>query len=812
MSYEKTAESRSSFRVRPALRLFTDPAQRITILLVTAALVVFSSSGIISEYFSPSNFEIGEIATRTVRAPRDLFVEDALNTERQRSDAERAVRRVFEHDDVDFINTTKPLRMLFESINAFSSDPSDATKGKIALEPQERMQLEKSLDLSFTEKEWEVLEDRSLWPILEQIARRLVHPILHKGIISDKAPLESVLSRSGATLINKESGLEQTILNESVIYDEKEADQVFESLIPASGYKRGEEFDSLVRKLGTYLLKPNVRFDRERTADRLKVAREGVEPVYYQIRRGETIVRAGDRVSPSQEGKLTRLSDLQGTKSLLVGMFSFYVLCCTILFVLYSFAARSLQGFKPAPSELLALALVFLGSIFLERLGVLLGSSLSFSFPDVDPGSFALVAPLATGGILLQAILGPAYVVYFVISFALLTGLVQEDAWLKLILICIGNFVGTLAIQKTSRRSAFLSASLRVALINVLLTLCYVVLFPQFGASSAAAAILSASIGGLLAGVIAASLLPVFEFAGGYVTAMKLLELASLDRPLLRELSLQAPGTWNHSIVMGQLGEVAAEAIGANPLLTRVGAYYHDIGKAKKPLYFVENQPSRDNRHDRLTPSMSALIIRAHVKDGIEMGKAARLPAPLLDFIPQHHGTALIEYFYDKALKDAEPGEVIDENLFRYPGPKPQTKEAGILMLADQVEAISRTIADPTPAKIQGMVQKVINRVFASGQLDESELTLKDLHYIAKSFSRVLTGIVHRRIEYPEPTDRGTQKPESAQAPLIATEETPKRTAELPNTHEKNGLKRAEPSTEKPAQAETKETLKRLGI
>jgi cyclic-di-AMP phosphodiesterase PgpH len=764
-----------------------DTAIRIAVLLATAFLIAISSSGLISQYFDADDFQAGEISSRTIRASRDIFVEDVLSTEQQRVEAERSARRVFEFDDPTPTGIRRQLRGFFTTLDAFSDDPG-ALKGIAKLEPQEIAQLEKTFSLSFTEDEWVQLQDRANWMVLESSIAGLVFPILHRGVIADKAPLESVLERSGATLFNKDSRTEQPLLSESALYDLTEAYQVFETLFPERGFNRGVGFDSVVRKLGLSLLKPNVRFDREKTAERISKARQRVEPVYFQIKRGETIVRAGDQIDKIQAGKLLRLREYQGTRSAWPGAISYFALTVATLLIIFSFSVRFLPGFKPGLKELSVLSLTLVGSVVLERLGELVGVALNFNYPDIEASSFSLVAPYAAGGILLQTILGPSYVMFFTLSFALLAGVVVEEFWLKLLLIVLGNLVGTLIIQRSSRRSTFLLAALRVAVVNVVAALCYLILFPEHGLQSGVAAVLCAAAGGLLSGIFAAGLLPLAEHIGGYVTSMKLLELASLDRPLLRELSLQAPGTWNHSIIMGQLGEMAAEAIGANSVLTRVGAYYHDIGKARKPLYFVENQAGGENRHDRLTPSMSALIIRSHVKDGIEMARSAKLPEPLIDFICQHHGTALIEFFYDKAVKEGPEGEVIDENLFRYPGPKPQTKESGIMMLADQVEAISRTMNDPTPSKIQGMVQKVINRVFASGQLDESELTLKDLHIIAKSFSRVLTGIVHRRVEYPEQDDS------------------------VSNVDEKGGEQRSEPRSAKSTSSQTDTPLKRLGL
>jgi hypothetical protein len=239
----------------------------------------------------------------------------------------------------------------------------------------------------------------------------------------------------------------------------------------------------------------------------------------------------------------------------------------------------------------------------------------------------------------------------------------------------------------------------------------------------------------------------------GLTTDIKLLELANLDQPLLRELMVQSPGTYHHSVIVSNMVEATAEAVKANPLLAKVAAYYHDIGKIRKPLYFIENQRANENKHEKLAPSMSSLVLISHIKDGVELAKQYKLGREITDIIRQHHGTSLISFFYQKAKeqsekKGAKSGQVKEED-FRYPGPKPQTKEAGLVMLADVVEAASKTLVDPTAARIQGMVQRIIKRVFSDGQLDECELTLKDLNEIARSFNKTLSGIFHHRIEYP---------------------------------------------------------------
>lgn len=239
-------------------------------------------------------------------------------------------------------------------------------------------------------------------------------------------------------------------------------------------------------------------------------------------------------------------------------------------------------------------------------------------------------------------------------------------------------------------------------------------------------------------------------------TDLVFLELTDFNNPLLRELAAKAPGTFHHSIVMGNLAEQAAKEVGANQILTRVGCYYHDIGKIIKPEYFVENQTGNGdvNKHERLNPALSAKMIMAHVKYGIELAEKYRIPKEVIDFIPMHHGTTLVSYFYEKAKSDpAFSGESIHDYIYRYPGPKPQTKETGIVMLADAVEAATRAIDEPTPSKIETQIDAIIKSRFIEGELDECELTLKDLIKIRKSFLKTLVGIHHQRIKYPASTD-----------------------------------------------------------
>jgi putative nucleotidyltransferase with HDIG domain len=362
----------------------------------------------------------------------------------------------------------------------------------------------------------------------------------------------------------------------------------------------------------------------------------------------------------------------------------------------------------------------------------------------------------------------------------------------------VSSLVAAYGVEHCRERGIFIKAGLKVSAYNIVLALSIESLYGSFYSLEALVAFSAAFIGGILVGVIATGILPVIEMAFGYTTDIKLLELANLEQPLLRELVVQAPGTHHHSVIVSNMVEATAEAVNANPLLAKVAAYYHDIGKMRKPRYFIENQSGSENKHEKLAPSMSSLILISHVKDGVELGKEHKLGRELIDIIRQHHGTSLITFFYEKAKEHSEKKGAksvhVKEEGFRYPGPKPQTKEAGLVMLADFVEAASRTLVDPTAARIQGLVQKIIKNVFSDGQLDECGLTLKDLHEIAKSFNNTLTGIFHHRIEYPESVTR---------TPLS-------RKGEDGNTDK---LGAGDPRARKPGdKKKTGESLKRLGL
>lgn len=401
------------------------------------------------------------------------------------------------------------------------------------------------------------------------------------------------------------------------------------------------------------------------------------------------------------------------------------------LIFLYLLKRDVLESF----SQLLIIALLVVAEMALAYALVL---KLGFSF---------YLIPITLGSMLLTLLLG--YEVGLIYSF--LIGFLLEIVFnfsfnLDIISIVTGS-VATFSVRGVKERYKFY----RPMLYNSLSYLVMIYLFEVLKGTQAQAILEQCSYGiinGFFSTFLAMGLLPIFEYLFDITTDITLLELSDLNRPVLKRLALEAPGTYHHSIVVGNLAEAAAKALNANPLLARVGAYYHDIGKVEKPEYFVENQMGAKSKHEKLSPSMSALILESHVKEGTELALKEHLPKKLTDMIREHHGTTLMAYFYKKAL-DQGVSEA-QEAEYRYPGPKPRSKEAAILMLADAVEAASRTLEEPKPARIMTLIKKIIMDKFEQEELEECELTLKDLHVIEESFLPILIGVFHPRIDYPE--------------------------------------------------------------
>ena len=431
-----------------------------------------------------------------------------------------------------------------------------------------------------------------------------------------------------------------------------------------------------------------------------------------------------------------------------------------LAFILLKTMLAAWLGERPAGfKDLLFLASLLVLALLSVRGYFLFAGALTRAHAGLEARALAFGAPLALAPLLAALFLGRRVGLLMALAGALLTALSRSPAGDLFFYYLVSGSVAAHLAAAEGTRLDLVKAGLRSAGAGALVLAGLALYRGWLVSSGFALGLVAVGLGGALAGVLAAGLAPLAEMIFGYTTSTRYLELASLDHPLLRELMLKAPGTYHHSLVVSSLAEAAAREIGANHRLARAAALFHDIGKLKKADYFVENQMGGPNRHAKLAPSMSALILISHVKEGVETARRHRLSPAIIDIMAQHHGTRLIHFFYNKAqdCRRRHGRGCPDPEPFRYPGPRPQSREAALVMLADTVEAACRALDHPSPARIKGTVQTEINKIFGEGQLDQCDLTLRDLHRIAGSFHSILVGIFHQRVEYPR-AEEGTGK------------------------------------------------------
>lgn len=479
-------------------------------------------------------------------------------------------------------------------------------------------------------------------------------------------------------------------------------------------------------------LRPNLVVDEAQTRRAREAARAGVEPVRVRVLKDEVVVRRGEVVTPEHVQKLQALglagSPWQWEKvvgtGLLVGL---------LVAILGAYLARFQPEVWQSPKLLGLLGLL----VWLGAAGTRLVAA------TLHP----LLLPTASVTMLLSVLLNAKVAVFAAGILAVLAGTLGSQDLRLAAVAYTGALVAVFSVRRIQRRTDLAYAGLVVGFANAAASLASDLL----AGTPLREAALNAGIGvtgGVLCGVLATGALPYLEDLFGLVTPIKLLELSNPSHPLLRRLQLEAPGTYHHTLMVANLAEAAAEAVGADPLLARVGTYYHDVGKLRRPGFFVENQVGGHNPHDRMAPSLSALAVAAHVRDGLELARQYKLPQVVADFIPQHHGTTLMAYFYHRAVEQQQGP--VDPEAFRYEGPKPRSREAAIVMLADGVEAAARSIQNPTPERIREVVRRIVHERLEDGQLDECDLTFRDLERITQVFTRLLVSMFHPRLEYPE--------------------------------------------------------------
>lgn len=474
-----------------------------------------------------------------------------------------------------------------------------------------------------------------------------------------------------------------------------------------------------------------------------------------------------------------------------------FLMAAVILFIFYKDIKRYKPGYLKDYKMLLLLGLLVTGTLLLGRIFEYLLSGLHRGLNFPNSNAFIYGIPIPVGAMLVKFIFDFHTSIIFSFAISLLTGIWFNDP-LYTVYVFIGSLTAAFSVMRGRKRSALIKGGVYVSAVNIVTVGIILLLKGNLISPMSPSSFLFAAISGIMVSATVSMMLPVIEYVFGITTDISLVELLDLDQPLMRNLMVAAPGTYHHSVIVGNLAEAAAEAVGANPLLARVTAYYHDIGKMKMPEYFVENQTGTISKHEKLTPHMSSMILTSHVKEGVELARQYKLPRLVIDIIQQHHGTSLITYFYQKAIEQVS--SVSQEN-YRYPGPKPQTRVAALVMMADAVEAASRALADPTPARIAALVDRIINNIFLDGQIDDCELTLKDISEVKKRFTYILTSIFHRRIEYPELDVKGVpHRIEKA----IAEASTSKNPGVL-STQDNGNNNKEQPKADKDKPAENRE-------
>ncbi|HEY8211880.1 MAG TPA: HDIG domain-containing metalloprotein [Myxococcaceae bacterium] len=707
------------------------------------------------------------------KATRDYEIADNALTETHRQEARAAVPTVYDYNPQVAREVRAAIKEAFGTMREASAPARDegqprkrrsaeAEKAELdALMRAERPRFQERLFGRTTEPtlddvDFEALVSARFAPQLEQAALSLVDHAYQAQTLVASSREELTREGTNGVAVRDLAGFSEQVhpVNAPGVMDVREAQVDLDRFaVPANVLP---DQPGLLRQAVLRLVKrqvrPNLTINLAETTERRQRAAASVKESVIQIRKGQKVIGDGELIT---ESHLVILSGMRAQTQQL-DRFSLELgatgLVALLAFSSFAFHRSAFRRFRPTRRDAVLMATTLWAMLALIRLGVSVADAIQDKYGDIPIEALYACIPVAAGAMLVRFILSESAALFFAVVLSSLAGIMMGNSLAFGIYAMVGSLVAAERIPRAKDRVGIFRAGVETGVANALTVM---VLALAEGKGFSTDTVLSASFAlvgtslGLPMVVMAAT--PLIEAAFGYASDIKLLELANLNHPALKELIVQAPGTYHHSIILGTMVENAAETIGANPLLARSCAYYHDIGKGKNPLFFGENQKG-DNRHESLAPAMSAVIIKRHVTEGMEMARQYRLPKAVADAIPQHHGTRLVGYFYHKAVKEQEGKEnpiPVDEGVYRYAGPKPQFKETALVMIADAVEASCRAMPEPTTPRLQAQVQKIINLIFAEGQLDECDLTLKDLTLIAQSFLHTLEGIYHARPQYP---------------------------------------------------------------
>jgi len=691
---------------------------------------------------SLDDHSLGDVTEYDIRAPFDFLDVQQGRTGELRRAARDTVPEMYVYDAERGARVAGRLGELFETgrqalqqASLDGSDPGDAVRVSLADQiPEPALQVLISVEFD---------------PSVERELKGALTEVLDERIVASKSLLELqssiVLSRVRERLTENIS--DYTGFTDLDMARNTARDRVRERLLLPVADK------ALLADLVASFVDANVQLDAAATHEAREEAASRVALEVVPRVRGEVLVKKGERINADHLATLENARRTSSAAFDLRQLLALVFVTTLLAFFLYRYASYHQRNFRKIQHLHALMVLVCLSTLSLAWAVLWLSAEVvdSLNSPFNQLSAYPYLVPLGVGSILVALLANGRIAIVYSAFVALLFGAMNGWNGYFMVWAMLVQCAGIHAISTYRERSALLRAGWVVGGAGAVSAIAMETL--RGGLEPLSRTFYSAGLalvgGAVGVGLLVSFSLPLLEGLFNVLTDIRLLELSNVNIPLLSRLGVKAPGTYNHSLVVGTLAEEGAKAIGASSLFCRVAAVYHDIGKMNKPEYFVENQQS-GNPHDRLSPHMSALIIASHVKDGIKMAREAGLPETIVDIIPQHHGTRLMTYFYEKAKSEAAPSHSpIKEEDFRYPGPKPQTREAAIFMLADSVEAAARTVAEPTSNRLRDVIQKVSNAVVLDQQLEECDLTFADLHRIQEAFHRLLVSMYHHRVEYP---------------------------------------------------------------
>lgn len=649
----------------------------------------------------------------------------------------------------------------------------DDEMGRLRPEFEERLTGQRG---KVTAESFLLLREQGFSEEIELLLSDAVQVLLSQRIVRNKERFEDDLRRGVFDLASRKRHTREN--GDGLVVDVEAARKL------ADGYvdefvrrKRPSRFDDAVlkdvtQKLARFMVTPTFERDIEATNLAEDRAREAVpKATKVHFTRGQSLIKRGDVVTEPVQRRIKRMLSGLDTGDIVRDFIATGLLLAGVLFLFGAFARRYLGHLRRRPRDAWLLAGILIVHTATLRLLIELGGMVVEPGGSVSATMWAVMLPYALGPTLATLFLKPMTAAPFALICTGIATLMAQNAGL---LNGDGELVGIVAIEslmlglagaystrRFRQRSDLVLSALFVSGFGVLCAIAVALFTAPLGSDlldlQSALIVTMGGATGIIGYLLVAALTPIFESVFNRLTDIKLLELTSMNHPALRLLATEAPGTFTHSVMVGNLAEAGCESIGANGLLARVGAYYHDLGKTNAPRYFAENQ-SGDNPHDRLKPHLSALIIKSHVKDGIKILKGYGLPQEIVDCVPEHHGTSRIEHFYNLARREAQAaGDDVEESDFRYPGPRPRSKETAVLMIADTVEAAAKALPDPNPKRIEALVQRLIAKKREDGQFDECDMTLRELSQVERALTHVLIGMHHTRPVYlppPKRTDR----------------------------------------------------------